>query len=361
MGESRCLLCEGRIVNGRCQDCGMNYNRRRTYRLNGSGGYTVTVQKENAAGNKKPPSAQAVNAQRTESTQRRTKEMYGNRASYPYHKEQTAKKRNFGGIVVAVIVAVGIISSAGEWIYEKVSEIQSDRAETAAVWETNTGDEEYVYDPYEYVTEVLPEGGESMTAVLQPGVYIGGSQLPVGQYSVKAVEGLGSVTLEDTDLMICRLETLWSEEVAAYDEYQEEYPYETETTADDFRLFEGWALKVQPGVAVEISSDNAQIDTQKEPQKNTVLNTVVLEDGMVAGEEFPAGVYDLTAVSDYGSVVVKRGEYDVFNSFLEAGTLSGEYRNLVLEEGDQIIIEEDYTGEEFEVRLDACEKIYPGQ
>ncbi|UWP60627.1 hypothetical protein [Ruminococcus gauvreauii] len=359
MGESRCLLCEGRIVNGRCEDCGMNYNRRRTYRLNGSGGYTVTVQKEKAAGNKKPPSAQAVNAQRTESTQRRTKEMYGNRASYPYHKEQTAKKRNFGGIVVAVIVAVGVISSAGEWIYDKVSEIQSGRAETAAVWETNTGDEEYVYDPYEYVTEVLPEGGESMTAVLQPGVYIGGSQLPVGQYSVKAVEGLGNVTLEDTDLMICRLETLWSEEVAAYDEYQEEYPYETETTADDFRLFEGWALKVQPGMAVEVSSENAQTASQKVPQKNAQDHSVVLEDGMEAGVDFPAGDYNLTVVSDYGSVVVKRGDYEVFHSFLEAGQLTGEYRNLVLKEGDQIIIEEDYTGEGFEVHLDACEKIYP--
>ena len=172
-GREQVFMCEGRIVNGRCEDCGMNYNRRRTYRLNGSGGYTVTVQKEKAAGIK-PPSAQAVKAQRTESTQRSTKRDLWKPSFYPYHKEQTAKKRNFGGIVVAVIVAVGVISSAGEWIYDKVSEIQSGRAETAAVWETNTGDEEYVYDPYEYVTEVLPEGGESMTAVLQPGVYIGG-------------------------------------------------------------------------------------------------------------------------------------------------------------------------------------------
>ncbi len=76
--------------------------------------------------------------------------------------------------------------------------------------------------------------------------------------------------------------------------------------------------------------------------------------------EFPAGDYNLTVVSDYGSVVVKRGDYEVFHSFLEAGQLTGEYRNLVLKEGDQIIIEEDYTGEGFEVHLDACEKIYPG-
>ena len=33
MGESRCLLCEGRIVNGRCEDCGMNYNRRKNIPL----------------------------------------------------------------------------------------------------------------------------------------------------------------------------------------------------------------------------------------------------------------------------------------------------------------------------------------
>ncbi|MCH1981041.1 hypothetical protein MCG98_00440 [Ruminococcus sp. OA3] len=357
MGESRCLLCEGHIVNGRCQDCGMNYSRRRTYRLNGNGSFTVTERKEKAAGDRKTSPVQAGNAQRNAGTYQRSKEMYGNRTAYPYNNGKTAKKKNYGGIVVAAIVAIGVISSAGEWIYEKASEIHTGQAETEAVWESNTGDEEYVYDPYEYVTEVMPKSGESMTAVLQPGVYIGGRQLPVGQYSVKAVEGLGNVILEDTELISYRWETLWAEDMKTDDEYQ----YETETTADDFRLFEGWALKVQPGMAVEISSDNAQIDTQKEPQKNTVLNTVVLEDGMVAGEEFPAGAYDLTAVSDYGSVVVKRGEYDVFHSFLEAGTLSGEYRNLVLEEGDQIIIEEDYTGEEFEVRLDACEKIYPGQ
>ena len=133
--------------------------------------------------------------------------------------------------------------------------------------------------------------------------------------------------------MICRLETLWSEEVAAYDEYQEEYPYEAETTADDFRLFEGLGAEGSAGDGCRSFFGKCTDCISKVPQKNPQDHSVVFGGRNGGRVEFPAGDYNLTVVSDYGSVVVKRGDYEVFHSFLRQGN-TGEYRNLVLKEGD---------------------------
>ncbi len=353
MGERRCLLCEGRIVNGRCQECGMNYSSRRTYRLN-DGKYSVAGQKDRTAAQQRRPSVKKVN------TGQKTKE--GNRNWASYNKGMAMKgnppeKKNFGAVVAVVVVVIGVLSTAGEWLYDGVFKTQS--AEEV-LWEDESDmayvPGNYAYDPYEYVTEELPEGGESMTAVLQPGTYVGGCQLPVGQYAITAVSGLGSVVLEDPDFISYRWESLAAEELQTEDDVSY-----GETSVEDFRLFEGWTLKVQPGMTVEVSSDNAQMDDRREAQENPQNDTIILENGMEAGKDFPAGVYDLTVVRDYGAVVIKRGDSDVFNSFLEKGAVSGSYSNLELRDGDEIIVEEEYSGAEFEVRLDACREIYPEQ
>ena len=82
---------------------------------------------------------------------------------------------------------------------------------------------------------------------------------------------------------------------------------------------------------------------------------------MEAGVEFPAGDYNLTVVSDYGSVVVKRGDYEVFHSFLEAGQL---YRRVQEscsgKRAIRLSLKRTIPEKDSEVHLDAREKIYPG-
>ena len=72
----------------------------------------MTVQKGESCGNKNHPSAQAVRRRGLRARSAAQKRFMETELPTRIMKEQTAKKRNFGGIVVAVIVAVGVISSA---------------------------------------------------------------------------------------------------------------------------------------------------------------------------------------------------------------------------------------------------------
>lgn len=141
-------------------------------------------------------------------------------------------------------------------------------------------------EPEEDTTEVEIE--------LSSGHYTAGVDIPAGTYNIEAIEGAGNVY---TDSLVQGINALMGTEEAnktlGYDFYEQEY--------SNIRINEGTVLSIA-GVKVRITSKNASGKPLKERNQD-MSDSFTLKNGhFVAGEDFPAGVYDIIAEDGYGNV-----------------------------------------------------------
>lgn len=158
------------------------------------------------------------------------------------------------------------------------------------------------------------------TAVLTNGNYTVGIDIPAGKYDITALSGLGSVMSSD----LFASGGINARMGVGSEYYSEEY--------QNVELTEGIFLRVSGGVVISIYCDKASGEPlKKRIQPNT--ETISLGSGnFIAGEDFPAGVYDIVATSGYGLVSS--------DDSLDGGILAymgnedeEEYKNIVLSEG----------------------------
>ena len=138
LGGKRCYLCGGKLVNGRCVECGLDNekNTKKAYHLNES----VKMQD-----------------------------------SQPRDAVQKIGKGLAIGSVILLVAAVGAVALNSYFEEQEKGQSQS-------------GEE---YDEYQFAKRQLSETGEAYDEVLTGGYYEVGVHIPEGIYTVEAQSGRG--------------------------------------------------------------------------------------------------------------------------------------------------------------------------
>ena len=405
----RCELCDGRIVNNRCQDCGMDYSRRKIrYQLNTTShaddaaavrkvmqagaadarrarpGQTAGQSKETRSQNLQKQAAAAAGRKVTAEELRKRKADYKKRHKYydnTFGKEK--KKKSRAAMIVFLLILAALVvmnimderaekrslsqdedswyesSSYGDEFDESVLEGLED------YYSTEQEEEDYAPDDAadngfaetaEPTPAVMHAEGEAYSVELSPGRYVGGQQLPVGTYEISLVsdEYAGAVIL--TDMKNGVFESAF---MAAEEEYG------GESTVRDYQLFEGGVLEIGSGeILVTASTQNAQMDTLQEGMPNPLTESFDLTYGsrLEVGVDIPAGTYDARHLSGLGTLEITDQDGGGYSAVMLTDSLTGEertrgYRNLLLEEG-QILSVADYSTDDFKGQLVPSETVY---
>lgn len=409
----RCELCDGRIVNNRCQDCGMDYSRRKIrYQLNTTShaddaaavrkvmqagaadarrarpGRTAGQSKETRSQNLQKQAAAAAGRKVTAEELRKRKADYKKRHKYydnTFGKEK--KKKSRAAMIVFLLILAALVvmnimderadrkalsqdedswyesSSYTDEFDESVLEGLEDYYSTAQEVEEKVyalDDADGTSAPTPEVTEevpaVMPAEGEAYSVELSPGRYVGGQQLPVGTYEISLVsdEYAGAVIL--TDMKNGVFESAF---MAAEEEYG------GESTVRDYQLFEGGVLEIGSGeILVTASTQNAQMDTLQEGMPNPLTESFDLTYGsrLEVGVDIPAGTYDARHLSGLGTLEITDQDGGGYSAVMLTDSLTGDerahgYRNLLLEKG-QILSVADYSTDDFKGQLVPSETVY---
>lgn len=347
----RCYLCGGKLSEGYCQDCGLDNARRekKTYRLNysetenrmKSRGEVIgtwdrgnqdedTIKQASSMAKRKRP--EKTENYREETARPKTKKNENqNDYKYGYVKPAMKKRavnpvpfsgkqgKTIGIIFIAVIILIVFIADYSKDEFNTVDSGSIEVTEPS--------------DPYEFVTRELPDTGEYYENVLEPGLYKAGVNLPEGRYEIYLEEGQGEAYVDDYENSIYMWQYFGDDETAG----------ETKEW-NDVRLYEGAVLEVSGNTRLQVVTENGQTDAM-EALQNPLKEEVALTQGreLTAGEDFPAGVYDFHAVSDWTSISYsiplhtdyEEEELNFMNKikWVTADSLESVFQNVVLPEG----------------------------
>lgn len=169
------------------------------------------------------------------------------------------------------------------------------------------------------------------------GNYTAGVDFPAGKYDIVAVSGGGNVSSSNAFSGGINAVMGTEEQNEVADMYEQEYK--------NIDLPEGVVLSIS-GVTVRLTCDDAS-GAPLTPRNQEITETVDLGNGnFVAGEDFPAGVYNIVAVSGGGNVSSSNLYDGGINAIL--GTedqnelmdmYEQEYKNIDLPEGTTLTID----------------------
>lgn len=246
------------------------------------------------------------------------------------HTEPTNKKSKVSskkGGVATVLGIIAIIGTLAGSVIELVENIVIDDYDYSY-------SEEIDYDPYEYVTYDLPETGMTYSVTLEPGIYQVGTHIPEGTYTAEVTKGsYGMVEIQDS------VNGIYLYENIGFDDEQ--------MIADDLRLYQNGFFIVSTGVVVEITAENVQ-STELVTTQSALTNSYVVSDEVVAGEDFPEGVYNVVYSADNGEYEYGEFQYSVpmedydyeFSVFFDGSVGAETYHNVVFTKGTVITLED---------------------
>ena len=244
LGGKRCYLCGGKLVNGRCVECGLDNekNTKKVYHLNES----VKMQD-----------------------------------SQPRDVVQKIGKGLVIGIVILLVAAVGAVALIS--YFEEQEKVQV---------ESQSGEE---YDEYQFAKRQLSETGEEYDEVLTGGYYEVGVHIPEGIYTVEAQDGESAIYLIDDENGIYIWQQIGNDP---------ENPNQA-AVMDDLRLYDGALLEVKSGAALQFRSDCAQTE-RLHGETNPLQDSVRVEVGqtMTAGRDFPEGLYNVKSEPDWNDLMM---------------------------------------------------------
>ena len=197
-----------------------------------------------------------------------------------------------------------------------------------------------VCSPSEMVQAPAPSSEPESIAFDQEfssGNYTAGVDFPAGKYDIVAVSGGGNVSSSNAFSGGINAVMGTEEQNEVADMYEQEYK--------NIDLPEGVVLSIS-GVTVRLTCDDAS-GAPLTPRNQEITETVDLGNGnFVAGEDFPAGVYNIVAVSGGGNVSSSNLYDGGINAIL--GTedqnelmdmYEQEYKNIDLPEGTTLTID----------------------
>ena len=240
----------------------------------------------------------------------------------PYcQRKQTSGCLTAALFVTGILVAVGVFGSISAGKKQSTNTPPETPAQAQPQSPTETA------APTEAATE---QQFIHYEAELSDGYYTAGIDFPAGKYDISVVDGNGNVS--SSNLFDGGINTMMgvSEE---YEMYQKEYK--------NISLPSGESLHVRGNLCVKIASDKASPDPLQ-PRNQSISETLTLTNGYyVAGEDFPAGVYTITAIEGSGNVSSDNMFDDGLNAIMGvvddnsryADLYAKDYKNVDFKEG----------------------------
>lgn len=351
MFGKRCTLCGGKLDSRKiCTECGLNNNQsERYYKINQSScdNRPLThVHKDEEQWN--VPEQDKAD-KRWQQEKKRKPELQWQKEDKKKRKKDTKRKATVSeygspkkGKKAKKLVAAFVIISVLGTVVESISEIGINNVFNSI----GTSDNYEERDPYEAAESegyVLPEleGGDYGEFELSSGKYIVGVHIPAGNYSAEVQNDFDAVQVEDVANSI----------------YLYEYAgKEGKNYLDDLRLFDGAVVMIYAESPITLTTDNAQTVQYEE---NPLTKSYEFSSGAekIAGTDFEPGVYDFSVVQGSGTVEIiiydeENEEIRSWDVYMGESSSDGmEYRNVILPQNANVMIEDDGMEDEFKISV----------
>ncbi|MBS7007835.1 hypothetical protein [Anaerostipes sp.] len=268
MRYEKCPICNEKLKNGVCPMCGYDFKRLESAKRSGGGNhpdYRVRPNEE-------------------------PKRFMTKQHKRAHRQFRTEKKRGAGKFIkvfLSFVVAAGVLLDAASEVDIK------DLVETVQTFVSK--EEKHTKkipdSTYEYTSYTLEDTGKRYSMDISSGRYVVGLDIPEGIYTMTGTGNDISLSVTNTEQYISIYERLTDRKTPGEDQYRE---------VKNVRLYQGALIEVLNSGTIHCKTSNANLDKLRTPGENPLKKEVEVAGVMTAGKDFPAGTYDVIAVSAEG-------------------------------------------------------------